>query len=69
MKKNLRNELKQMASKELMIRAHEIRKELFVIRMKKISNPEKNTTLERSLRKSLACTLTFLKQKDLHDRQ
>lgn len=69
MKKNLKNELKQMASQELMVRAHEIRKELFVLRMKKISNPEKNTALERNLRKSLACTLTFLKQKELHDRK
>ena len=66
MKKNLKNELKQMKSTELMLRAHEIRKELFVLRMRKLSNPEKNTALERSLRKSLACTLTFLNQKDVH---
>ncbi|MBI2352680.1 50S ribosomal protein L29 [Candidatus Dependentiae bacterium] len=69
MKKNSKTELKQMSSKDLMIRAQEIRKELFVLRMRKISNPEKNTALGKSLRKRLACTLTFLNQKGLHDKQ
>ncbi len=66
MKKNLKNELKQMGIQDLVLRAHEIRKEIFVLRMKKVSNPEKNTALVKSLRKSLACTLTFLNQKDIH---
>ena len=69
MKKNLKNELQLMSSNELIVRAHEIRKEIFVLRMRKVSNPEKNTSIERSLRKSLACTLTFLSQKDAHARK
>lgn len=66
MKKNLKDELKKMEEKELSVRADEIRKELFSLRMKKVSNPEKNTALERTLRKRLACTLTFLRQRGLH---
>ena len=62
MKKSLKEELKQLAPNELAARATDIRKELFLIRMKKISSPEKNTALEKGLRKKLACALTFLKQ-------
>ena len=69
MKKNLKTELKQMSYAELIVRANDIRKEIFVLKMKKISNPEKNTAIERNLRKSLACTLTFLNQKEAHDRK
>lgn len=66
MNNKLKNELKEMTAKELAVRANEFRKELFLLRMKKISNPEKNTALARTLRKSLACALTFLKQRELH---
>ncbi|HSW76732.1 MAG TPA: 50S ribosomal protein L29 [Candidatus Saccharimonadales bacterium] len=66
MKKNLKNELKQMALESLRIRAEEIRKEMFLLRMKKFSTPEKNTALARSLRRNLACVLTFVRQKELH---
>lgn len=64
MKTSLKKELAQMSVENLQTRVVEIKKELFDLRMKKISNPEKNTALERNLRKSLACTLTFLGQKD-----
>ena len=64
MKTSLKKELMQMSAEQLQVRVMEIRKELFTLRMKKVSNPEKNTSLERILRKSLACTLTFLGQKD-----
>jgi len=69
MQKNIKNELKQMAAEPLKIRAEEIRKEMFLLRMKKFSTPEKNTALARSLRRSLACALTFLRQKELHGDQ
>ena len=69
MKTNLKKELAQMSLQDLQTRVVEIRKELFVLRMKKISNPEKNTALERNLRKSLACTLTFLGQKESHGKR
>ncbi|MBM18172.1 MAG: 50S ribosomal protein L29 [Epsilonproteobacteria bacterium] len=66
MKKNIKEELKNMAQQDLLNRANEIRKELFLVRMKKVSNPEKNTALEKGLRKKLACALTFLRQRELH---
>ncbi len=66
MKKTLKNDLSQMTLEELANRAQDLRKELFLLRMKKVATPEKNTALERNLRKGLACALTFLKQKELH---
>lgn len=66
MKKNLKNDLKQMGFDDLQNHVQGIRKELFLLRMKKLTNPEKNTALERNLRKGLACALTFLNQRELH---
>lgn len=66
MQKKLKQELKQMDIDPLKARAEEIRKELFLLRMKKFSTPERNVALARSLRKSLACTLTFLREKELY---
>lgn len=69
MKKNLKNELKQMALESLRIRAEEIRKDMFLLRMRKFSTPEKNTARAKSLRRDLACVLTFVRQKELHGNQ
>ena len=66
MQKNMKNELQKLTQAELVNQAAEIKKALFMLRMKKVSNPEKNTALPRILRRSLACTLTFLRQKELH---
>lgn len=66
MQRKIKNELKQMALEPLKIRTEEIRKEMFLLRMKKFSTPEKNTALVRSLRRSLACALTFLRHKELY---
>lgn len=66
MKKNVKDDLKKMSLQDLKVRAAEIKKELFVLRMKKITNSDKNTALSRNLRKGLACTLTILRQKELH---
>lgn len=60
-----KQEFKKMEIAELKVRADEIRKELFLIRMKKSSSPEKNTSLPRVLRKTLAQVLTVLNQKEL----
>lgn len=66
MKNKVKKELKEMTIKDLAMRAYEYKKELFLLRMKKFSSSEKNTALAKNLRKSLACTLTLLKQRALH---
>jgi ribosomal protein L29 len=63
MQKHEKQEFKKMEVAELKVRAEEIRKELFLLRMKKFSSPEKNTSLPRILRKTLAQVLTVLNQK------
>ncbi len=62
----MNQELQNMNVDALKSRAEEIRKELFLLRMKKFSSPEKNTALNRVLRKNLARTLTFLRQREMH---
>jgi ribosomal protein L29 len=63
MRKVLKKELIELSVVELQERAVEIRKELFVLRMKKFSAPIKDVHMMRNLRKSLACVLTFMQQK------
>ena len=63
MAKHEKQEFKKMEIAQLKVRADEIRKELFLLRMKKFSSPEKNTALPRILRKTLAQALTVLNQK------
>lgn len=63
---NKTKELNSMNVDSLKTRAEEIRKELFLLRMKKFSAPEKNTSLTGHLRKSLARTLTILRQRETH---
>ncbi|NBV40869.1 50S ribosomal protein L29 [bacterium] len=65
MRKTIRQELSQMSAEQLLVQATEIRKELFNLRMKRMSAPLKDVHISRKLRKSLACALTFLKQKSL----
>ena len=69
MSKNLRQELSSMNIDALKNRAEEIRKDLFLLRMKKYSTPEKNTSLPKNLRRNLARTLTVLKQREMHGEQ
>lgn len=65
MRKTIKQELSQMNAQQLLEQATAIRKELFNLRMKRMSAPLKDVHISRKLRKSLACTLTFLKQKSL----
>lgn len=64
-----KQEVNQMTAEQLKAQAGELRKELFLLRMKKFSAPEKNTALSKVLRKSLARTLTVLRQRELHGNQ
>jgi ribosomal protein L29 len=66
MSKKVIQELNAMNIEALRAFSEEIRKEIFLLRMKKFSSPEKNTSLTRNLRKSLARTLTVLKQREMH---
>lgn len=63
MRKTLKKELVELSVADLQVRAVEIRKELFVLRMKKFSAPVKDVHMMRNLRKDLACVLTFIQQK------
>ena len=65
MAKQIKQDLQKMEVSELEVHADAIRKELFLIRMKKSSSPEKNTSLPKILRKNLARVLTVLNQKEL----
>lgn len=69
MQKLTNKELQAMNVAALMMRAEEIRREIFLVRMKKFSTPEKNTALCRNLRKVLARTLTFLNDKEVYGDQ
>lgn len=66
MKNREKQELMKMEVAELKARADEVRKELFLFRMKKFSSPEKNTSLAKNLRKDLARLLTFAHEKESH---
>ena len=66
MQKTMNKDMNTMNVDSLKTRAEEIRKELFLLRMKKFSAPEKNTALAAHLRKSLARTLTILRQREMH---
>jgi ribosomal protein L29 len=66
MRKAFKQELQKLSVAELAAYANEIRKEIFTIKMKKMSEPVKDVNLLRKLRKSLACTLTFLQQGIAH---
>ena len=66
MRKAFKKELQKLSVAELAAYANEIKKEIFTIRMKKMSEPVKDINLVRKLRKSLACTLTFLQQEVAH---
>jgi len=62
MRSAFKKELQKLSVAELAAYAQEIKKEIFTIKMKKVSGPVKDINLVRKLRKSLACTLTFLQQ-------
>lgn len=66
MSKKIMQELNTMNLEALRAFSEEIRKEIFLLRMKKISSPEKNTALTKNLKKNLARTLTVLKQREMH---
>ena len=65
-RKAFKKELEKLSVAELVAYANEIRKEIFTIKMKKISEPVKDVNLVRKLKKTLACTLTFLQQGIAH---
>jgi len=62
MRKAFKTELQKLSIDELVVYSNEIRREIFSLKMKKMSEPVKDVNLVRKLRKSLACTLTFLQQ-------
>ncbi|MBP7854824.1 50S ribosomal protein L29 [Candidatus Babeliales bacterium] len=69
MQKHEKQDIKNMNVEQLHIHSQDLRKEIFLLRMKKFSSPEKNTALSKILRKQLAKALTVLRQKELHANQ
>jgi len=66
MRKAFKIELQKLSVAELVAYANEIRREIFSLKMKKMSEPVKDVNMVRKLRKSLACTLTLLQQEVAH---
>ncbi|MBP7854744.1 50S ribosomal protein L29 [Candidatus Babeliales bacterium] len=64
MSKHEKQKFIEMDVAQIKLHAEEIRKELFLLRMKKFSSPDKNTALPRILRKKLAKALTAVRQKE-----
>lgn len=67
MRKNEKQGLKELSVQELQQKANEIRHQIFNIKITKMSAPVKDVMLVKKLKRSLACVLTFLKQKESVD--
>lgn len=59
----MKDELKKMSTEELKTQLDVLRRELFSVRLSKMTKPLKDTTHQKKLRKEIARTLTFLHQK------
>lgn len=61
--KSLRDELKKLSAEELKAKADVLRRELFSVRLHKATKPAKDTAFFKKMRREIARTLTFLRQK------
>lgn len=61
--KNKKDELKKLTAEELDARAELLRRELFSVRLSKATRPLKDTAFVKKMRREIARTLTFLRQK------
>lgn len=64
MSRKFNQELKKMSVQELKNKADELRRELFGLRLHSATNPLKDKTQFKKLRRNIARVLTHLKQKE-----
>jgi ribosomal protein L29 len=67
MKKNEKLEMKNMSLEALKEKVDAYRRDLFSIRLHAVTKPVKDTDTVRKLRKAIACTLTFINQKQTQE--
>ena len=60
-----KNRLKQLDVQELVEEVEKLRRELFSLKLAVISSPPKDNSQFRKLRKKIAASLTFLREKQL----
>lgn len=65
MKKQAKNELKALSELELVSKVDDLRRELFSLRLHSKTSPVANPTQFKKLRKAIARTLTYLRQKNV----
>ncbi len=61
--KSIKNELKKLSAQEIAARADLLRRELFSVRLQKATKPLKDTAYVKKMRREIARTLTYLRQK------
>lgn len=61
----LKIEMKDLSQGELLVKIDQLRRELFNLRLQSATSPVQDRKQLRKLRKSIACGLTFLREKSL----
>jgi len=61
--KKKQDELKKLSAQELAEKAEVLRRELFSVRLSKATQPPKDTTFIRKMRREIARVLTHFRQK------
>jgi len=64
MNKIVKNELKALSELELISKVDDLRRELFSLRLHSKTSPLENFTQFKKLRRNIARTLTYLRQKN-----
>ncbi len=64
MDNKLKSELKKMSLQDLALKADDLRKELFSLRLQDLNTGIKDKSQFKKLRRSIACTLTYMQQKN-----
>lgn len=65
MKKNMKQELRNLDAGELKARIEQMRRELFSVRLNTVTKPVKDRTYFKKARRDIACALTVLQEKSI----
>lgn len=63
MKKNIKQELRNLDAAELTARIDHMRREVFSIRLNAVTKPVKDRNYFKKARRDIACALTLLREK------
>jgi len=63
----IKQELKGLSHQELLQRVDAFKRELFSLRLQAATAPVKDVTLFKKLRRSVACALTYARQKSVQE--